>query len=433
MVTTVKSNIKETNWPDSCPRNGEEYFVSIGCGNSTVHWALHHTASKFDTQLNLQPVIIWKTPHVIEEDLGGDEATTLARLIPRRLQKFLFGDTDVFTTELAETVANNRGHKITCYIVSSNDQQAEYVATLLKSVPCRLFRMKGEDFFSKSEGRYDTMGIDRCACLRGSVAIYGSPMLVIDGGSALTYTAANSKGKIMGGGIAPGLKMRLESLKKGTGALPGIKIEEVLKLIRKSLEEKRPLPTFSKNTDQAIITTALNEIVSLLGQVIKMWLEQVGPGSADTDESLENNPSRIITVTGGSAEVIAKLLQENSGGIVEFSNDNHGKYEVAWEKTLLHIGVAATLSNHVIKTPVAKKAEKEDKKSVGRKSITKDKYVGKRVAKYFDQADMTTSDHMYRGTIKEVNRKKNVPYYFVVYDDGDNEQVSLEVVEGKNG
>jgi pantothenate kinase type III len=404
-------SIKETAWPESCPMPEEETFVSICCGNSNIHWALHRVQSKYDTQDNLQPIIIWKTPHIMAEDFGGDEANILARLLPRRLQKQLFGTSDEFSEKVAKEESKNRGHDITFYIISSNSKQAERISTLLSSVPCRLFKMKGDDFFTKNQGRYETMGIDRCACLKGSLAIYGAPTLVIDGGSAITYTAVDSEGNVMGGGISPGIKMRFKAMHEDTGALPEIEISAVLKQIRRSLEEKIPMPTFSKNTQQAMIMSTLNEIAAHLRHVINIWLEKVEPGT---------NPKRIVTVTGGSGEIITKLLHSNSGGILESSNGEKNKFEVRLENSLLHTGVASALLCHINDKHVEEKEPANDMK-----------YLGQRIAKHFD-VPASDNDSIYRGSVEEIKHSHGGTTYVIQYDDNDKEIVTLETLQGKN-
>lgn len=406
--------IKETDWPTSCPLAGEEYFISIGCGNSTIHWALHHTLTKYDTQHTLQPVIMWKTPHIMPEDLDGDEANVLARLLPRKLQQYFFGSNGAYTTDVAKAVSKTRGYDITYYVISSNDEQAACIFSLLESVPSRVFRMKGEDFYSVTEGRYDTMGIDRCACLKGSSTMFGFPTLVIDGGSAITYTAVDSDGNIMGGGISPGVKMRLKSMNEGTGALPDIKTEDILRHIRKALDENKPLSTFSKKTEEAMVNTTLNEIVTHLRHVIKLWSEKVGSHSVKTGVE-EMSPTRTIAVTGGSGEIITKLLQHNSGIVAESFNDVSQDLVITWEKTLLHIGVGAALLGHI-----KKNYEENGEKNKGKKQSQE--AIGKRIAKYFDEP-AEDNDHIYRGTVLSVTQSKNGPIYFVEYDDGDKERV----------
>ena len=69
--------------------------------------------------------------------------------------------------------------------------------------------MKGDDFYTKEEGRYDGIGIDRLAVVFGAQDLEGAPCLVFDAGTAMTtYTATDRDGKLIGGCIAPGMLMR---------------------------------------------------------------------------------------------------------------------------------------------------------------------------------------------------------------------------------
>ncbi|MEO1132762.1 MAG: type III pantothenate kinase [Cyanobacteria bacterium J06639_1] len=67
---------------------------------------------------------------------------------------------------------------------------------------------------------YDTLGLDRALALMGAAALWGWPILVIDGGTALTVSAADEAGVFVGGAIAPGLALQARSLHTSTAALP---------------------------------------------------------------------------------------------------------------------------------------------------------------------------------------------------------------------
>ncbi len=367
-------------------------------------------------------------PHIIEEDLDGDRVDVFARLFPRMIQKYYFGESEVFNEEVAKKEAQSRSHSITYYIVSSNSEQAGYISTLLKSIGARVYLMKGDDFFSKSEGLYSTVGIDRCACLKGSVTIYGAPTLVIDGGTAITYTALDSEGHIMGGGISCGTIMRFNALHDGT-ELPMIKYEGLLRdYITKAIDEQSPLPIFSRNTEQAMIVATLNEISSSIRNIIKLWLQKVGPGDVDLGDA--SNPDRTVVVTGGGGDIIAKLLEPACGGILESANDISQKYTVKWENCMIHIGVCSSLLSQIKKNYVNPEEEKEEEHVGTEKKDFDIIHIGKRVAKYFAQAQ-EDGDHIYRGTINKVSQGKYASYFFVVYDDGDSEEVFLDELYGK--
>lgn len=77
-------------------------------------------------------------------------------------------------------------------------------------------------------GIYSSLGIDRALAVLGAGATYGWPVLVIDGGTALTLTGANEEHQLIGGAIFPGLKLQIKSLADGTAALPQIQLSNQL-------------------------------------------------------------------------------------------------------------------------------------------------------------------------------------------------------------
>ena len=58
---------------------------------------------------------------------------------------------------------------------------------------------------------YSTLGIDRALAIFGAGEIYGYPVLVIDGGTALTITGIDQNRCLVGGAILPGLRLQLYS------------------------------------------------------------------------------------------------------------------------------------------------------------------------------------------------------------------------------
>jgi type III pantothenate kinase len=77
-------------------------------------------------------------------------------------------------------------------------------------------------------GLYPTLGIDRALALLGAGNQFGWPVLLIDAGTALTFTGANVNRYLVGGAILPGLGLQLSSLGKKTAALPLISLPENL-------------------------------------------------------------------------------------------------------------------------------------------------------------------------------------------------------------
>ena len=77
-------------------------------------------------------------------------------------------------------------------------------------------------------GLYPTLGIDRALALLGAGNQFGWPVLLIDAGTALTFTGANVNRYLVGGAILPGLGLQLSSLAKKTAALPSVSLPENL-------------------------------------------------------------------------------------------------------------------------------------------------------------------------------------------------------------
>jgi type III pantothenate kinase len=73
-------------------------------------------------------------------------------------------------------------------------------------------------------GKPETIGADRLALCSAAVHYFpGKNNLVIGLGTCITYNYINTKHRFMGGGISPGLEMRLKALNYYTAKLPVVK------------------------------------------------------------------------------------------------------------------------------------------------------------------------------------------------------------------
>jgi type III pantothenate kinase len=80
--------------------------------------------------------------------------------------------------------------------------------------------------FTSPVGKPETIGADRLALSAGAVHFYpGKHVLVIALGTCITYNFINKFKELTGGGISPGLEMRLKSLQHYTAKLPVVKAE----------------------------------------------------------------------------------------------------------------------------------------------------------------------------------------------------------------
>ncbi|HEY4205665.1 MAG TPA: type III pantothenate kinase [Puia sp.] len=75
-------------------------------------------------------------------------------------------------------------------------------------------------------GKPETIGADRLALVVAATQLFpGKHNLVIGLGSAITYNFVNKYREFIGGGISPGMEMRLKSLNAYTAKLPLIKAD----------------------------------------------------------------------------------------------------------------------------------------------------------------------------------------------------------------
>jgi pantothenate kinase type III len=218
------------------------------------------------------------------------------------------------------------------YLISTNPANERLVAFLLQDAPAVLWRLRSSDFFSAERGGYPTLGADRAAAARAAAAVGGCPALVVDGGTAAAYTCVGAGGDLEGGGIAPGLGLKLRSLAGGTGALPGLRPGRVAERIREC-RGGRPLPLLSSNTEDAILSAVLRETAAGTAAVVELWRQraldqlqmaeaeppastQAGQGNCSRRRRFRINAERRFFVTGGDGPLLVSLLSPGHSGIL---------------------------------------------------------------------------------------------------------------------
>ncbi|MCH5347227.1 MAG: type III pantothenate kinase [Muribaculaceae bacterium] len=127
-----------------------------------------------------------------------------------------------------------------------------------------------------------SLGADRVAAAVGAMAVCpGEQSLVVDIGTAVTYDVVTADGTFIGGNIAPGLKMRLDSLNRYTARLPLLNLPD-------HIDSSEPM--LGTDTASAMIRGALHGIAG----AISYYLSRLDAGT------------RVI-LTGGDARFIAPL------------------------------------------------------------------------------------------------------------------------------
>jgi type III pantothenate kinase len=135
------------------------------------------------------------------------------------------------------------------------------------------------------KGVYPTLGIDRALALWGAGKTWGFPMLVIDAGTALTFTAADANQCLVGGAILPGLGLQFATLGKQTGQLPLVEMQNIASLPSR----------FALNTIEAIQSGVVYTILAGIKDFIEAWLQLFANGK--------------IAIKGGDRTLLINYLQ----------------------------------------------------------------------------------------------------------------------------
>ncbi|MEH2066110.1 MAG: pantothenate kinase [Nostoc sp.] len=135
------------------------------------------------------------------------------------------------------------------------------------------------------KGVYPTLGIDRALALWGAGKTWGFPMLVIDAGTALTFTAADANQCLVGGAILPGIGLQFASLGQQTGQLPLVEIENFPSLP----------PRFALNTTDAIQSGVIYTLIAGIKDFIEAWWHLFPDGK--------------IAIKGGDRTLLINYLQ----------------------------------------------------------------------------------------------------------------------------
>ncbi|MEH1927682.1 pantothenate kinase [Nostoc sp.] len=252
-------------------REIEKIWLALEIGNSRLHWALfigETLYSAWDTDYLPESVIqqlaecqtlddllekIFPPHQKIREDWGNwgaEEENTSSS--PSSRPPLLIASVVPSQTAIWQTYPNTR--------VITLDQ------VLLK-------------------GMYSTLGIDRALALWGAGKTWGFPMLVIDAGTALTFTAADANQCLIGGAILPGIGLQFAIISQQTGQLPLVEMQNFQSLP----------PRFALNTTEAIQSGVIYTLLAGIKDFIQAWWDLFPDGK--------------IAIKGGDRTLLLNYLQ----------------------------------------------------------------------------------------------------------------------------
>ena len=150
----------------------------------------------------------------------------------------------------------------------------------------------------------DSIGPDRLANAVAAKFRFGTPVVVVDFGTAVTFDVVNARGNYVGGIIAPGLAAMTDYLHEKTALLPKIKIREVRSVIGTS-------------TEQAMLVGAVHGYRGLVRGLI-----------AGLKRELRAKRLPVVA-TGGYAKLIAANLPEISAVAMDLTLEG---LRLIWQK-----------------------------------------------------------------------------------------------------
>jgi type III pantothenate kinase len=233
----------------------ESIWLALIVGNTRLHWALFE-------EMALRSV--WHTPHLpapiaerlIAANFAPDGWSVLPTWPP---------ESSPLPTAWLERAAMSP--PLPLYLASVVPQQTPlwqtyeaYQEICLEQVPL--------------DNLYPTLGIDRALNLLGAGDRYGWPVLVIDAGTALTFTAGTA-GQFLGGAILPGLALQFKALAQDTASLPAGELGTALP------------PRWARSTPEAIRSGVIRGCLATLADFVTDWQQQY--------------PEAAIVLTGGDA------------------------------------------------------------------------------------------------------------------------------------
>ncbi len=261
------------------PTDPDAPWLALVVGNTRLHWA-GFRAGQMQAVCHTPPLTAEQVNRLTQQ---GNVAQAWLTLFTQ------FADSDPFQPFLASCEASTPA-MIELYCASVVPQQTALWQSYPNFHEVHLAELP-------LQNQYPTLGIDRALNLLGAGDRYGWPVLVIDAGTALTFTAGTSNGashRLLGGAILPGLALQFQALSQATAALPQLPLPSELP------------PRWSTATVSAIQGGVVLGALATIRDFIAQWHRQ--------------KPSGRVVLTGGDGpDLFTWLTTEKT--VSELSQD----------------------------------------------------------------------------------------------------------------
>ncbi|MBW4485535.1 MAG: pantothenate kinase [Tildeniella torsiva UHER 1998/13D] len=247
-------------------------WLALIIGNTRWHWAAFEDGGQ-DSPLGDRWLGSWHTAHLSAAQMDELQRGHFA------LSAWQQVEAEAALPASAEDGGNWLGEHPEIWLASVVDDSL----TWLLAYP-NVYTIKTEQV--PLQNTYATLGVDRALALVGAGDVWGWPVLVIDCGTALTFTAGVDQ-RLIGGAILPGLRSQFRALHSNTDRLPALEFNP----------EPWP-PRWATNTAEAIASGILHTQLAGIRDFIQAW---------QTDW-----PEGAIVLTGGDSAAVYHAIEKQT-------------------------------------------------------------------------------------------------------------------------
>lgn len=197
----------------------------------------------------------------------------------------MFHSADEFYNKLRSLKLRTEG-AVLCSVVPSLGKMAETALMKLTDGKVTVIDSSFPDGMKISGYDRRKLGNDRIADMTAAKVLYGTPSVVIDMGTATTFSVIDRNGVFIGGMIIPGLGLSINALSSGTALLPGIR-------------PHAPNTLLGQDTASCINNGVIYSQASAIEGIVSR-----------IEESLGEKVNTVIT--GGAAKFILPVLRINA-------------------------------------------------------------------------------------------------------------------------
>ena len=318
---------------------------------------------------------------------------------------------DATKQSASRAAAKRKVPSVSIYVLSNNHDLERDLIQLFQDIPTRMIRLRPSHFFSSNQfdGLSESMiSVGQYAAMYAAKMDHGSPILLLTGGSAITYVGIDKESKFLGGGACPGMSIRCRTLFDYCSKdFPNVGFREYKKITDKAKLDKKSISLFAPNMQVGIAANATAELAGQLRNIVKQFLKLVGP---------TETPATVV-ITGDDREILNQLLKENCAGLIETEPDvtypSNDKVTFVMRKNMAFCGV----ENFLL-------ANKKKRSTPHPDEETRERFIGLRVAA-FKKPSKTTC----LGSISRIvpGKRLEEDTFIVLLDDG--ETVCLDFLQ----